>query len=211
MSIRWRSSHCDSRSSSMKRRRILLFIFIFWIGSGLLLALGLAVPRLFIGDGLRRFTEVERWVAENALDASGQCFDHPIQRGMALRKRVARVEFGPFVSDSAPSHATAFALVRTHTLFGIPTGSVSVWQVPKTFRTKPQFDSPRPQSQKLAAQTSPNEQFEEKLQCRITGMGSFGLVLFSHLPLGQFVAFPLEPSHESVLADLDERILRRAR
>lgn len=96
------------------------------LGAGvvfLLLALGLAIPKFLIGDGLRNLSLSDREAGQEALeDAITGCRDNPINRISTLKARVIRVSTA---NKDSPEPGPR-VLVRTYSWFGIPSGVISV-------------------------------------------------------------------------------------
>lgn len=113
----------------MEQRKVRLSIFSVGVALALFLAIGFGIPRLFIGNGVGRFSGTERWVAERALvEAQLGCLDQPIARSVVLKMRVVRVVLAApgMVMDGPQAVGTDLVLVRAYTLFGIPISTISV-------------------------------------------------------------------------------------
>lgn len=114
---------------------------IFWIlrlFAGLLILLitviiigyiGLASAMFLVSDGLERFSGRDLEFAREALVmAHIGCADHPIQRAMMWKLKVVEVKFDPQCQHKNWPFSVDYdyrAVVRTYTLFGIPTGKIT--------------------------------------------------------------------------------------
>lgn len=80
---------------------------------------GYATTELLVENGLHGLTEDKRAAAEDALDrAQSACVEH-IENLLQWKMQVVDVDLGP---ESCPYRAE----LRTYTVFGIPTGKISV-------------------------------------------------------------------------------------
>lgn len=92
-------------------------------------AVGRASTQYLVDDGLAHFNGEARGAAREALrSAYIGCLDNPIARGLTPKLQVVDVQletgYCPVASTrDVPRYG---ATVRTYTLFGIPTGTVSV-------------------------------------------------------------------------------------
>lgn len=87
--------------------------------ASLALVAGYGSTELLVTSGLDRFKEDERVAAERALEeAHSSCVEH-VENLLRWKMQVVDVELGP---ESCPYRAE----LRTYTVFGIPTGRISV-------------------------------------------------------------------------------------
>ena len=107
---------------------------LFWIGvAALTLAVGLALPRLVIPDGIQQFDDdpSKRAVAQRAYNAAWALSDNPITHIVLPAAQVRSIKAVP---GSCPKgwpgygeqDADYIALVRFYTIFAIPGPAVSV-------------------------------------------------------------------------------------
>lgn len=103
-----------------------LRLVVMWVlGIALGLGAGVAGPEFLVGEGLGRFTAQERGVAEEALMfARTGCTDHPIERVTRRWMRVVDLKIQPGYCEQGLTKYQA--VIRTYTLFGVPTGTILV-------------------------------------------------------------------------------------
>lgn len=119
-------------SRTVRVKRLLLWISVIFVGLGIVLAVGVAGPRLLISDGVAQFAGEERAIAEEALNmAPIWCFDNPIEWALIQKVQVVEMKFEPercktpLWSGRPPGHGFR-VMIRAYTFFGIPTGTIVV-------------------------------------------------------------------------------------
>lgn len=105
---------------------------LYWVlkrlvGAGLLLTLGVACTGLFVNDGLDRLTEHELAFVPDALAMAQGCFDHPFERVLGRKFQIVELKLvGYCAPEGLPPRLNYRAVLRSYTLFGIPTGTITV-------------------------------------------------------------------------------------
>ncbi len=92
-------------------------------------ALGVAIPKLAMSDGVVDRPDAERVVAQEAIRFAATCVDNPLQRLYTFRLRVQSVVPDPacITSTTAAARTDGFrAQVTEHTLFGIAFATVTI-------------------------------------------------------------------------------------